>query len=52
MTLTLTLSRSNPEEAALVARIVTGVLAAGSSPSKVAVLAPYARQVVRELPSN
>ena len=46
----LTGGRSNPEEAALVARIVSDVLAAGLSPSKVAVLAPYARQVVRELP--
>jgi hypothetical protein len=46
----LTGGRSNPAEAALVARIVSGVLAAGTSPSKVAVLAPYARQVVRELP--
>ena len=46
----LTGGRSNPEEAALVARIVSDVLAAGLSPSKVAVLAPYSRQVVRELP--
>ena len=46
----LTGGRSNPEEAALVARIVSAVLAAGISPSKVAVLAPYSRQVVRELP--
>ena len=39
-------------DVAAAAAATAGVLAAGSSPSKVAVLAPYARQVVRELPSN
>jgi superfamily I DNA and/or RNA helicase len=38
--------KSNPEEAALAARIVTAILDAGEvSPANVAIIAPYARQV-------
>jgi hypothetical protein len=40
-------SRLNPQEAALVARKVRAVLAAGVAPEAVAVIAPYAAQVRR-----
>jgi superfamily I DNA and/or RNA helicase len=46
-------SRLNPQEAALVARKVTALLAAGVAPGDIAVIAPYAAQVRRlreELP--